>query len=178
MKKTVDWIRQNSFTSLALSILIGFLYYLGYQTCRLALIHIIALLPPEIFYDDLAGQIVSRVVALNIVESIIAAIPVAVLASISLVYVFSDKARQFGIIAITVFLVLFVIAVYNSHSFFLPTDSTWQVVLRSIKPLFALATFYIVLICAIRLRGVICSRMKRRGTNVSALTPDKQNDEK
>ena len=143
MNIKIDWIQRNRLASFLLSAIAGLLYYLAYQYCRLALIPFSGLLPPDIFYNRATGEIVSRVVTINLVETIVAAMPAAVLLPI----VFRDKTKFFGVIAILIFGLVFFGTVYWSHSFALSEDPSWVRILKPAKPLLAMVVFYVGLYC-------------------------------
>jgi hypothetical protein len=95
MNIKIDWIQRNRLASFLLSAIAGLLYYLAYQYCRLALIPFSGLLPPDIFYNRATGEIVSRVVTINLVETIVAAMPAAVLLPIALSHSVSRQDQIF-----------------------------------------------------------------------------------
>ncbi len=151
--KPAELLDYVNFPRLCLAIGTGLLYYFAYWGARLALSPLIALLPSILprgfFFDPVTGERLSVTITMNTLEFVTVAVAVGIVISILLIYLFRDKTRYFGSIAILVY--VFVtegLLAWRLLSQPRPTE-TWVLVFKIVRPLVVSVVFYIVLVFAV-----------------------------
>lgn len=142
MIRLFNIMRNNFVLSWSFAVAIGFLFYIGYHLVRSLLMPLITLVPAEIFYAPITGEIAWKVAIFNILESGIVAIPIAIIISLLLCLTFEKRAGIYGLASIMSFAFLF-----TAHFILqLPFDEPkWVAWIRLIKPIIAGIILWVVL---------------------------------
>lgn len=152
--KRAELLDYENFPRLCLAIGTGLLYYFAYWGARLALSPLIALLPSILprgfFFDPVTGERLSVTITMNTLEFVIVAVAVGIVISILLIYLFRDKTRYFGSIAILVY-VFVMEGLLALHLLSQPRHTeTWVFVFKIVRPLVVSAVFYVVLALSLK----------------------------
>ncbi len=142
MLRLLNGIRNNSMLSWSFAVTTGVLFYYSYQLVRALVRPIIKLIPAEFYYDPQIGEAVGEVVFINVLESSIVAVLVAIATSFLLCSIFKKRAAIYGLASIAMFILLSALRLISQPTY---AESEWVNWIKLIRPVIVGVIFWVVL---------------------------------